>query len=152
MENDAATVARHAYKSIFTDYVSGAHNRAFLDLVLAAKYDSDADLGVVVFDVQIPQYRRVADAVLRGVADSLRYVLPEVARYGDNKFVAFLPECNGQLVDWAEVARFAVALNPVFVDNQRIKPSVRVGSAKRRLFESIDSLVCRAEGTLNAKK
>ena len=140
-----------AYKSVFTDYETAVFNRAYVDVVLAQKYEANKKLGCLFIGVDnLQEYqnrygRPGASTIIRKTADQLRSVLPFVSRYSGNEFVALLPGCNGNLLDWGDLARLAVSMSPVVIGRDAIKQTVTIGAASRLPGETIENLIVRAD-------
>lgn len=140
-----------AYKSVFTDYETGVFNRAYVDVVLAQKYETNNKLGCLFIEIDHLQehqnrYGRLGtSAIIRKTADQLRSVLPRVSRYSGNEFVALLPGCNGNLLDWGDLARLAVSMSPFVIGRDAINQTVTIGAASRLAGESIENLIIRAD-------
>ena len=158
MNEKLIAMMRTSYKSIFTDYATGMFNRAYLELVLAPKYAAEPELGCLFVDMDNlrgmnDRYGHVkTNHVLHATAQKLKEVIPDIVRYGGDEFVALLPQCNGQLVNWKAVSEYAVRLEPVPIAGEHVRVTVSIGSTHRKPFESIEETIERANMLMKEEK
>lgn len=159
------------YELAFTDTVTGLHNRNYFEHALRRQYCLAQDLGVLLvapdFFAQYAELfgRQQGDAALSALGRGLVKLHQErVCRYDSATFLAFVENCDGQLRDWAEDTRAAIAAVKIPVSSFARVPghelyclidhvTASVGGAKRKPHEPLDNMLCRADTQLyHAKK
>ncbi|BBW98023.1 GGDEF domain-containing protein [Geobacillus sp. FSL W8-0032] len=145
----------HFEKMAYTDFLTGVHNRAFMDQTIAKLNGTGEWIGVVVADID--NFKRindtynhaVGDEVIRHFTSILRRFLQEedfLFRSGGEEFTMFLRHRTfEQCIQLVEEMRKAVQRSTVFVDYGMSKQTVSYTSSFGLYF-------FRAEGTMSIEK
>ncbi|MED4877318.1 GGDEF domain-containing protein [Anoxybacillus geothermalis] len=142
-------------KMAYTDFLTGVHNRAYMDKTIAKLNGTGEWIGVVVADIDNfksindTYNHAVGDEVIRHFASTLKQFLQEddfLFRSGGEEFTMFLRhrtfEENVRLV---EEIREAVRRSTVLVDYMAAKRPIAYTSSFGLYF-------CQAEGTMSIEK
>jgi diguanylate cyclase (GGDEF)-like protein len=152
------------------DQVTGLEQKAAAAGVLRERYDSMYDLGVLLIDIDFfEQYNDMfgtaqGNVALQHVSKALqREHHDQVYKYAGSAFLAIIENCNGQLLDWAEDTRAVITALRIPTSPLVRMPchellglldhvTVSIGGAKRRLYESVEHLLARADESLYLAK
>ena len=149
-----------------TDWLTDLHNHSFSRQFLAEAIDraktERSPLCVIMADldhfkaINDLHGHLVGDHVLRIAAARMTSAArdgDEIARYGGEEFLFILPNTDikgGR--DVAERVRLRIKSDAIKSGNERIQVSLSLGVAETREFDTVDSLIARADAALYAAK
>jgi diguanylate cyclase (GGDEF)-like protein len=154
------------YDLAFVDRVSGLRSRNFFETCLRRRYLVAQDLGALFLELDFfKEYGDLfgthqGDSALSAIGARLKKMHHDrICRYGDERFLAFVENCDGQLRDWAEDTREAISSTTIPLSTYARIPchelypmltkiTASIGAAKRRPHEPLDSLIARADAQL----
>lgn len=139
----------------YTDFLTGVHNRAYMDKTIAKLNGTGEWIGVVVADIDNfksindTYNHAVGDEVIRHFASTLKQFLKEgdfLFRSGGEEFTMFLRHRTfEESVRLVEEIREAVRRSTVLVDYMAAKRPIAYTSSFGLYF-------CQAEGTMSIEK